>query len=150
LVNTKVLDKKSLGPIASDIQIKSPKAGTGSEIIDVNEIHFARFRLRNLSDIPIERLFISSKNSPGSIWFSVAEGENSSSPEWKRQFGKMVEEEKVSDKRGWERYPIPYLNPYSATGHEVFVDLSSYLPLDKVEIAGGAKGVKFVFEKYKG
>lgn len=31
--------------------------------------------------------------------------------------------------------------------YEVFLNLSSYLPLSEVEIAGGARGVKFVFKK---
>jgi hypothetical protein len=149
LVNTKVLDEELLGPMAGDIQIKVPEAGPKSELIDVHEIYFARFRLRNLSDTAISKLLISAKKHPRAAWFSITEGEGQSSPDWEKQLSALLEEEKVSGERGWAGapYPIPYLNPYSSTGHEVSLNLSSYLPLSEVEITGGAKGVKFVFKK---
>jgi hypothetical protein len=147
LVNTKVLDEELLGPMAGDIQIKVPEAGPKSELIDVHEIYFARFRLRNLSDTPVPKLLIRHKHRLKAVWFSISEGEGQSSPDWEKQLSALLEEEKVSEERGWAAYPIPYLNPYSFTGHEVFLNLSSYLPLSEVEIAGGAKGVKFVFKK---
>ena len=147
LINAKVLDRESLGPIAAKVEIRVPEGGPGSELIDVQEIHFARYRLRNLSDTPVSKLLLSSKNSPKSVTFQVGAGEGQSSPDWNKQMKTVLEEERISEERGWGAYPVPYLNPYSSTGHEVFLDLSSYLPLHEVEIVGGAKRVKFVFRK---
>jgi hypothetical protein len=147
LVNSKILDEETVGPLRGDIQIKVPRAGPGSEIIDVKEIYFARYRLRNLSDRPIERLLVSKRNGPKSTWFTIHEGESKRSPDWSKLQAKVTEEEHVSEQRGWATFPIAYLNPYKSTGHEIFIDMSSYLPFDKMEIEGSAKGINFVFKK---
>jgi hypothetical protein len=102
MVNTKVFDKQLLGPAASDIQIKIPEGGPKSKLIDVREIHFAQYRLGNLSDSPASRLLVTSKNAPGAIWFDITEGAGHSSPDWEKQKGVILQEEKVSEKRGWE------------------------------------------------
>jgi hypothetical protein len=147
LVNAKVLDVESLGPIAARMQIKVPKAGPGSELVDVQEVYFARYRFRNLSDVPLSKLLVDLKNGPKPVTFSIEEGEARSGPDWERQLHTLLEEEKGPEERGWEAFPIPYLNPYSSTRHEVFLDVSSYLPLHEVEVVGGAKGVRFIFKK---
>jgi len=147
IVNTKVLDRESLGPIAAEMQIKVPEAGPGSDLVDVHEVHFARYRFRNLSDAPLSKLLVNLKNEPKAVTFSISEGEAQSGPDWRKQLDALLEEEKVSEERGWPALPIPYLNPYSSTKHEVFLNLSSYLPLREVEVVGGAKGVKFIFKK---
>jgi len=147
LVNTKVFDREMLGPIAHDLQIKTHEAGPTTKLVEVDEIYFARYRIRNLSDSPISNLLIKSGEKPKSVTFSLSEGENQKSPEWDKQFKELLEKEKVSEKRGWGAYPIPYLNPFSSTKHEVFLDLSSYLPLKDVKINGGGKGINFIFKK---
>ncbi|MBN1617824.1 hypothetical protein JW887_00580 [Candidatus Dojkabacteria bacterium] len=147
LVNTKVFGKEMLGPIANKVQIKARETDSTSELIEVNEIYFVRYRIRNLSDSPLSNLLLESGNKPKSITFSLKEGVNQSSPEWKKQFRELLKKQKASDVRGYEAYPIPYLNPYSSTKHEVFLDLSSYLPLTDVRITGGGKGINFIFKK---
>jgi len=146
LVNTKVLGEESLGPIAAHVQIKVPRPGSESELMDVREIYSARYRLRNLSDTPLSKLFISPRKEPPPFWFGITE-EGQSSPDWEQQLRALLKERKTFWKEKWVEFPIPYLNPYSSTGHEVFVDLTSYKPLSEVEMAGDAKGVKFVFKK---
>jgi len=145
LVNTKALDEASLGPIAADIQIKVPKSGPGSEPEDVEEIYFAQYRFRNLSDVPVSKLLLDCNQR--AVWFSITEGEGGKNPDWGLQLSELLKEFHHSEARGWEVFPIPYLNPYSSTGHEVYLNMSSYLPLNEVEISGGAKGVKFIFKK---
>jgi hypothetical protein len=147
IVNTKILDKKTLGPIAGKMIIKVNEMGPQSEMIDVDSIYFARYRIRNLSDVPLENFSIKSLNTPKSVTFSLSEGENQYSPEWQRKFHALLQERKVSEQRGWDGYPVPYLNPFSSTGHELFLDLSSYESLNDVQISGGGVGVKFVFKK---
>ena len=129
------------------MQIKVREAGPQSDLIDVNAIYFARYRIRNLSDIPIEDFSIKSLNNPRAVTFSLSEGEGQDSPEWDRRFHALLQERKVSEERGWAEYPVPYLNPHSSTGHEVFLDLSSYEPLIEVQISGGTVGTKFIFKK---
>lgn len=153
LVNKKLIDKESLElrPIAKDLKIMVPKAGPRSELIDVNGIYYVRFRIRNLSDKPIEKLFLISEmevpSIQGSILFSIVEGANQISHDWKQQLKELLNKNKTSEETGWDVYPIPYLNPYFSTRHEVFLDLFSYLSLDKVKIAGSRKGVNFFFKK---
>lgn len=136
-----------LGPIAHDLQIKTHEAGPTSQLVEVNEIYFARYRIRNLSDSPLSHLLLMSGDKPKSITFSLKEGENQTSPEWEKQFEELLKMEKVSEESGYGAYPIPYLNPYSSTRHEVFLDLSSYLPLTDVRIMGGGNGINFIFKK---
>jgi hypothetical protein len=147
LINAKVFDKHSLGPMSNKIQMKAQRAGPDSELIDIDKVYFARYRFRNLSETPVESLLVSSKNSPGSVSFTVTESQGDNSPEWRSQFGALLEEVTDSKTRSSSAYPIPYLNPYSSTGHEVILDVSSYLPLTDLEIVGGGKGIKFAFSK---
>jgi hypothetical protein len=150
LVNKKVFDKAVFGPMARNIEIQVPEMSPESKRISIDEVYFARYRLRNLSDTPISNFFVGSKNEPKSVHFDiteVTEGKEGKTPNWERQFRALLEETKVSEERGWAAYPIPYLNPYSSTQHEVYLDLSSYLPLSEIEIIGGAQGVKFEFRK---
>jgi hypothetical protein len=149
LVNAKIFDAESLGPIARNVQIKVPKFGTESELVDVHEIYHARYRLRNLSDTPVSKLRISPKKDPPPFWFGITEGEGQSSPDWEQQLEVLLKEEEAlwKHRKKWVIFPIPYLNPYSSTGHEAFVYLSSYEPLSEVEMAGDAEGIKFVFKK---
>jgi hypothetical protein len=139
LVNAKIFDAESLGPIARNVQIKVPKFGTESELVDVHEIYHT----------PVSKLRISPKKDPPPFWFGITEGEGQSSPDWEQQLEVLLKEEEALWKRRkkWVIFPIPYLNPYSSTGHEAFVYLSSYEPLSEVEMAGDAEGIKFVFKK---
>ena len=150
VINSKVLDKKTLGPISGEIQIKARETGPDSNFIEVDAIYFARYRIRNLSNVPIENFSLKSLNVPKKVSFSLSEGEGQDSPEWHRRFHELLQERKISEQRGWDEFPVPYLNPYSATRHEIYLDLSSYLPLDEVQISGGAIGVNFVFKKAGG
>ena len=71
LVNTKVFDREMLGPIAHDLQIKIHEAGPTTKLVEVDEIYFARYRIRNLSDTPISNLLIRSGGKIKSVTFSL-------------------------------------------------------------------------------
>lgn len=147
IVNTMVLDKQQLGPIGGEIQIKVREAGPQSDMVDVDALYFARYRLRNLSDYPIGEFSIAARNTPRKVKFSLSPPEDHDDPEWQRQFRALLQERMVSESRGWTEYPVPYLNPHSSTGHEIFLELSSYESLAQVQISGGTNGIKFLFIK---
>ncbi|NYT02927.1 MAG: hypothetical protein GKC10_09270 [Methanosarcinales archaeon] len=147
LINTRVLDMKILGPDASTIHIRAGEAGPETEQTDVTELYLARFRFRNLSVSPVDKLFVNLDNAPRAIWFSLAEGEGHHSPDWEDQRDRILEATRLSEDMSWRMFPLPYLNPYSATKHEVILDIASYLSLEEVGINGGARGIDFVFRK---
>jgi hypothetical protein len=139
LVNTRLLDEKSLGPIKEHVHITLPKGGPGSELIEVKELYFARYRFRNLSDEPVQNIVIAT-DGHNNFWSSLSERDGDHHPDFWLEFNKKM-------KRGSANYPFPYINPHKTTQHEIYLDVSSYLPLDGLRISGGAQGVKFIFKK---
>jgi hypothetical protein len=149
IINTKVsFDKVILGEMANLIKIQAPIGDTGSKYIDIKEIYYCRYRIRNLSKKPLDKFGILIKNHPKFFWVNVNEGKNYKSPDWKKALIDSIEKE--HEEIGFKDstyYTIPFLNPFKETMQEVFLEISSYLPLSEIVIQGGAKGVKFKFVK---
>jgi hypothetical protein len=148
MVNQSIMVNNDIfGPMANHVQIKVPEAGPKSQLIDMRDLYFAKYRLRNLSDSPVSNILIKLENEPKSVWFAINEGKGQVNPDWEAELRRNLMEKMIPEERGWDIYPIPYINPYSSTRHEVFLELASFLPLNNVTVTGGAKGVKFVFKK---
>lgn len=147
MINTRVLDKDMLRPDAGAIQIRVVQREANAEPFEVTELYLARFRFRNLSENPVDKLFVSLENAPPAVWFSLSEGDGLHSPDWEQQKDRIQEAVKISEDMSWRMFPLPYLNPYSATKHDVILDIVSYQSLEAIKINGGARGIDFVFKK---
>lgn len=143
----RMINKDIFGPMASHVQIKTPEAGPKSQLVDIRDLYFIKYRLRNLSDSPVSDVLIKLVNGPESVWFTINEGAGQVNPDWDAELKRNLKEKMAPNERRWEAYPIPYINPYSSTQHVVFLEVASFLPLNHVTVTGGAKGVKFVFKK---
>lgn len=86
------------------------------------------------------------KNAPNSVWCNIVEGANQS-PDWDREYKKLLDEEKTSNEIGWLYQPIPFLNPFNLTKQEVYLELSSYISLLNVVVLRGGEIVTFDFKK---
>lgn len=139
LINTKLLDEKNLGPIKGHVHITMPKGGPDSELIEVKELYFVRYRFRNLSDEPVQNLMVATDGHTN-FWSSLLERDGDNHPDFWIEFNKNM-------KRGSSNFPFPYLNPFKTTQHEIYLDVCSYLPLDGLRISGGALGINFIFTK---
>ena len=141
-----MLNKDIFGPMSKVVQIKSPENAPESPMIDICDLFYAKYVIRNFSDDVINEYYISLENKPSAVWFDLDEGGDQQSPLWNTRYKELIEKQKVIDPN-LDSIPIPYLNPYNQNGHEVILKVASYLPLDSVKIVGGEKGIDFDFEE---
>lgn len=127
------------GPMAGRVQVKIPKEGPGSDLVDIEEWYYLKFRFRNLSDSPVPEIRLRFNKSP--VWFDITQG-GQDNPDWEAELKRLLKEKGEASKQGYT-CSIPYINPYLSTKHEVFLELASYVPLSDVKVSGGAKGVYF-------
>lgn len=139
LVNEYRSKEDVFGPMAGRVRVKIPKEGPDSELIEIDEWYYLKFRFRNLSDSPVPEVRLRFNKAP--VWFSITEG-GQVNPDWEDKLRKLLKEKGDLSERGFT-CSIPYINPYRATKHEVFLELASYVPLTDVQVSGGAKGVYF-------
>jgi hypothetical protein len=140
------LDRTIFGAIAGRVEVFVPKDGPKSEKIEIKEVHTNLYRLRNFGDEPISNFLLQSIKNIPSIWFKVYEANNRVSPDWEQKYKELLIKYKDAKEDDWKIYPVPYINPYHSTKHEILLEISSYLPLKAIEINGGSKGTNFYFK----
>ncbi|NIA30057.1 MAG: hypothetical protein GWP06_09125, partial [Actinobacteria bacterium] len=145
IVNTKIFDKKSFHFLADKIHVKLFQ---GKEEIELQELYYKKYHLKNLSNQPVPELLIELRNHNNLILSTISQGRDMQIPDWTEKLFKLMEDE--SDEKQKDHYflKIPYLNPYTSK-HEAFIELYSYKPMTNVELYSGAKGVNFVLKKYR-
>jgi len=139
LVNERRSKEEVFGPMAGRVRVKIPKEGPDSELIEIEEWYYSKFRFRNLSDAPVPEVRLRFDKAP--VWYSLKQG-GQKNPDWEDRFRESLKEKGDVSGEGFT-CSIPYINPYYSTKHEVFLELASYVSLTDVKINGGAKGVYF-------
>ncbi len=142
----KMLNKNFFHPMDKAVAIKVPEQGPKSPMIDIENMYYAKWSIRNLSSVTQTDIKIYLIDRPKAIWHDLNDSTNDLI--WHNKYlskAGLNEEAEEIDKP--LEIPIPYINPYNQSRQKLILEIASYLPLDKVKVLGNEKGIKFVYKK---